>query len=143
MFSFYSNFADAGAPVAQSLYGRYKLHHLAQHRAAVLFPYSVQSQSAVELYALGVPLFLPTIDFLLQLQVLDDRRQVSHWLHQPCQAKVFTDYLIEIEGDIMLCFTVDKAAVGATFLISNIMYHVSYSHDVLDSVHSFVSRDYS
>lgn len=62
----------------KSLYGRYRLHHLAQHRAAILFPYSTQSHSMIEMYAMGIPLFVPTMDFLLQLQTLEDRRQTRH-----------------------------------------------------------------
>lgn len=46
----------------------------AAYRAAVVFPYAVLSYGVTELYAVGVPLFVPTPELLLDLGDVDDRR---------------------------------------------------------------------
>ena len=46
---------------AHQLYGHFSISQLANHRAAVLFPYAVMSYGITELYAMGVPLFVPSI----------------------------------------------------------------------------------
>jgi len=56
------------------LYQRFSLQDIANHRAVVLIPYAVLSYGITELYALGVPLFVPTPAFLAELGVMDDMR---------------------------------------------------------------------
>jgi hypothetical protein len=59
---------------AKQLYGRFELGQLATHRAAILFPYTAHSSYGIaELYALGVPLFVPAPQFLLSLNIVGDR----------------------------------------------------------------------
>ena len=55
------------------LYGRYKFEQVISHPAVVIVPHSVHTQSFVEYYALGVPIFAPTIEFLITLNVLHER----------------------------------------------------------------------
>ena len=55
------------------LYGRYKFEQVISHPAVVIIPHSVHTQSFVEYYALGVPIFAPTIEFLISLNVLHER----------------------------------------------------------------------
>jgi hypothetical protein len=59
---------------ARQMYGRFNLRDLVVHRAAVVFPYVVHnSLGIVELYALGVPLFVPSPEFLFELGLVVDR----------------------------------------------------------------------
>lgn len=58
---------------AKSLYGHYQLQQIADHRAIVLLPYAVLSYGMTELYALGIPIFVPSIEFLVQLKLVSDR----------------------------------------------------------------------
>lgn len=58
----------------KALYGRFTLQDIANHRAAVLIPYAVLSYGITEMYALGVPLFVPTPEFLVQLGSMVDVR---------------------------------------------------------------------
>jgi hypothetical protein len=59
---------------ARQLYGHFELRNLVAHRAAVLFPYVAHNSfGIVELYALGIPIFVPSPEFLLQLGIVDDR----------------------------------------------------------------------
>lgn len=62
----------------RTLYGKYRFDQLADHRAAIILPYAIQSHSTVEMYALGIPLFVPDIDFAIGLGLFDDRRAASH-----------------------------------------------------------------
>ena len=63
---------------ARQLYGRFELQHLVQHRAAVLFPYTAHSSFGIaEIYALGIPVFVPSAEFLQQLGIVDDRLMTS------------------------------------------------------------------
>ena len=57
-FAKYKNFTFK---TAHQLYGRFNISQLASHRAAVLFPYAVMSYGITELYAMGIPLFVPSI----------------------------------------------------------------------------------
>ena len=57
----------------KSLYGNYQLQQIANHRAVVLFPYAVLSYGITELYAMGIPMFVPSIDFIVQLKLVRDR----------------------------------------------------------------------
>lgn len=58
---------------AKSLYGEYRLQQIANHRAIILLPYAVLSYGITELYALGIPIFVPSIDFIVQLNIVRDR----------------------------------------------------------------------
>jgi hypothetical protein len=63
---------------ARQLYGRFELQHLAQHRAAVLFPYVAHNSFGIaEIYALGIPVFVPSPEFLQQLGIINDRLMTS------------------------------------------------------------------
>jgi hypothetical protein len=64
---------------AKSLYKHYELQDIANHRAAVLLPYAVLSYGITELYALGIPMFVPTARFLTALRLLIDRCVSQHW----------------------------------------------------------------
>eukprot|EP00775_Hariotina_reticulata_P005751 gene5751-5991_t len=48
----------------KELYPRYELQNLADHRAVVILPYSVNAYGMVELYALGIPMFVPSVELL-------------------------------------------------------------------------------
>jgi hypothetical protein len=61
------------------LYGRYELKNIAAHRAMVIFPYATTSFGIIEVYALGVPLFVPDVDFLFQLGTMDDLQLSSNY----------------------------------------------------------------
>ena len=64
---------------AKSLYGRYELQQIGDHRAIVLLPYAVLSYGITELYALGIPIFVPSIDFLIQLKLVYDRTLLDNF----------------------------------------------------------------
>ena len=48
-------------------YPRFELQDIANHRAIVIFPYAVMSYGITECYAMGIPIFVPSIDFLYAL----------------------------------------------------------------------------
>jgi hypothetical protein len=58
---------------AKQLYGHYEYHQLLNHRAIVIFPYAMMSYGITELYALGIPILVPTIDLLIELGLGNDR----------------------------------------------------------------------
>ena len=58
---------------AKDKYGFYKLQNIADHRAVVMFPYSVLSFGMTEINALAVPILMPSIDFLIDLNITNDR----------------------------------------------------------------------
>jgi hypothetical protein len=62
---------------AKSLYGRYQLQQLADHSAIVLLPYAVLSYGITELYALGIPIFVPSIEFIVKLKLVNDRTLID------------------------------------------------------------------
>ena len=51
----------------------YALGQLARHPAVIILPYSVFSYSQEELYDLNIPYFVPSVDFLIQSGIVDDR----------------------------------------------------------------------
>jgi hypothetical protein len=63
---------------AKSLYGNYELQQIANHRAVVLLPYAVLSYGITELYALEIPMFIPSIDFIVELKLVDDRTLIDN-----------------------------------------------------------------
>ncbi|CAM4838225.1 unnamed protein product [Rotaria magnacalcarata] len=69
-----SSFQFASAKI---LYGHYHLQQIADHRAVVLLPYAVLSYGITELYALGIPMFVPTIDFIVELNLVIDRTLID------------------------------------------------------------------
>ncbi|CAF1185603.1 unnamed protein product [Adineta ricciae] len=74
---------------AKSLYKHYQLQQITDHRAVVLLPYAVLSYGITELYALGVPIFIPSIDFIVKLKVVSDRTLIDPFY---CGRKMkFTD----------------------------------------------------
>jgi len=56
----------------KSLYGTFKMQHYADHRAVVLLPYAVHSYGISEVYANSIPMFVPSIDFMIELNCMDD-----------------------------------------------------------------------
>jgi hypothetical protein len=68
---------------AKSLYGRYELEQLANHRAVVLLPYAVLSYGITELYALGIPIFVPSIEFIVKLKLIHDRTLIDNYYCGP------------------------------------------------------------
>ncbi len=57
----------------RSIYKRYTLQELANHPAIVILPYAVMSYSIVEFYAINLPMFVPSIEFLYELNLVEDR----------------------------------------------------------------------
>lgn len=55
-------------------YSRFKLQDIANHRAVVIIPYAAMSYGITELYAIGVPMFVPDVDFLVTLGTANDMR---------------------------------------------------------------------
>ncbi len=57
----------------RSLYRNYELEDLRRHPAVVLLPYSAFSVSMAELYELGIPMFVPSVDFIVRNRMMKDR----------------------------------------------------------------------
>lgn len=57
----------------KDLYPTFTLDDIRKHRAVVLLPYAVMSYGITELYALGVPMFVPDVDFITKLGLVVDR----------------------------------------------------------------------
>jgi len=57
---------------------KFNFEQLTQHRAIVLFPYAVMSYSIVDFYAINMPIFVPSKEFLIKLNILNERRLQSH-----------------------------------------------------------------
>ena len=51
----------------------YRLNQLARHPAVIILPYSIFSYSQEELYDLNIPFFVPSVDFLIQSGMVNDR----------------------------------------------------------------------
>jgi len=49
---------------AKDLYGFYHLNQVMRHPAIVLFPYAVMSFGMTELYAINIPIFAPSVDYI-------------------------------------------------------------------------------
>jgi hypothetical protein len=58
----------------KALYAHFQSQDIANHRAVVMFPYAVMSYGITEVYAMGIPMFVPTIPFLRALDMTHDRR---------------------------------------------------------------------
>lgn len=56
----------------KSIYQNYKYEDLANHRATVLFPYSVFSISMIEIYEMNIPMFVPSKRLLLETGIMND-----------------------------------------------------------------------
>ena len=71
-----------GIPVrsTKKLYnGFYKMGDLVQHPALVYFPYAVMSYEITEVYALGIPMFMPSLHFMRNVQrLVRDRGNHCH-----------------------------------------------------------------
>jgi len=57
----------------RKLYPRYSLNQLANHRAIVLFPYSVMAYSIIDFYISKIPIFIPSIKLLTEWKNVNDR----------------------------------------------------------------------
>ena len=53
--------------LADELYGRFSLKPIMQHPAVVVIPCVVMSFGITELYALGLPLFVPSVDLMMTI----------------------------------------------------------------------------
>ena len=66
------------------IYPKYTPEKLGQHRAVITLPYSVMSYRTTELYALGMPLFVPSIKFYSNYNglgnSLTDLKSTDNWL---------------------------------------------------------------
>jgi hypothetical protein len=56
----------------KSIYNNFKYEDLVNHRAAVLFPYSVFSISMIEMYELNIPIFVPSKQLIESTNILND-----------------------------------------------------------------------
>ena len=56
-----------------------------------MFPISIQSHFFVELYAMGVPVLLPSVSFLLELDVMTDWRIASS-CHSSSSSSIHSDF---------------------------------------------------
>lgn len=56
----------------KEIYPNYKYEDLLNHRATVLFPYSVFSISMIEMYELNIPMFVPSKKLLLNTNLMQD-----------------------------------------------------------------------
>ena len=56
----------------KTLYGNYKYENLVQHKATVLFPYSVFSISMIEMYEMNIPMFVPSKRLLMETNIMND-----------------------------------------------------------------------
>jgi hypothetical protein len=56
----------------KSIYKNYKYEDLVNHRATVLFPYSVFSISMIEIYEMNIPMFVPSKRLLLETGIMND-----------------------------------------------------------------------
>ena len=54
---------DVTAVHVSTLYPHFKPEDLARHKAAIMLPHSVMSYMTTELYALGIPLFVPSMKY--------------------------------------------------------------------------------
>jgi hypothetical protein len=64
---------------AKNLYKHYELQQIADHRAVILLPYAVLSYGITELYALEIPIFIPSIDFIVELKLVRDRTLIDSY----------------------------------------------------------------
>lgn len=56
----------------KDIYQNYKYEDLLNHKAVVIFPYSIFSISIAELYELNIPMFVPSKELLLNSGLLND-----------------------------------------------------------------------
>jgi len=56
----------------KSIYKNYKYEDLVNHKATVLFPYSVFSISMIEMYEMNIPMFVPSKELLLETGIMND-----------------------------------------------------------------------
>ena len=86
----------------RELYPHYELQNIANHRAVVIFPYAVFSYGITELYAMGLPLFVPDPLFLLALGTLSDWKVSDKWYCgadvQPPERHPLSSHTLSPEG---------------------------------------------
>jgi hypothetical protein len=56
----------------KAIYNNYKYEDLINHKATVLFPYSVFSISMIEMYEMNIPMFVPSKRLLLETGIMND-----------------------------------------------------------------------
>lgn len=56
----------------KALYRPFRLQDIANHRAVVIMPKTCMSWGISDIYALGVPMFVPSIPFLMELKHVED-----------------------------------------------------------------------
>jgi hypothetical protein len=52
----------------REIYSHYTLQQLANHRAIVLFPYAVMTYSIIDFYVSAIPMFIPSVEFLVKIK---------------------------------------------------------------------------
>jgi hypothetical protein len=62
---------------ARQLYGRFETQDICNHRALVMIPYAVHSYGIVEVYSLSIPIFAPSLDFALRLNLFGRDKNVN------------------------------------------------------------------
>ena len=62
---------------AKQLYGRFESQNLCDHRAMVMIPYAVHSYGTIEVYSLSIPIFAPSIDLALRLNLFGNDKNVN------------------------------------------------------------------
>ena len=62
---------------AKQLYGRFETQDLCNHRAMVMIPYAVHSYGTIEVYSLSIPIFAPSIDLALKLNLFGRDKNVN------------------------------------------------------------------
>lgn len=65
--------------LVRSLYKRYSLNQLANHRAIVIIPYATQCYSVIDFYISNIPLIAPSLDFLSKWRTLSDRTLAHYY----------------------------------------------------------------
>lgn len=59
--------------LVRTLYPRYRYDELRVHPAVVVYPYSIYSVSTLEFYELNIPLFVPSPEFIVTNDIMNDR----------------------------------------------------------------------
>jgi len=62
---------------AKQLYGRYETQDLCNHRAVVMIPYAVHSYGVIEVHSLSIPIFAPSIDLAVSLNLFGHDKNVN------------------------------------------------------------------
>ena len=67
---------ELSAAEVHSVYPRFEPANIAKHKAAVMLPHSVMSYMTTELYALGMPLFVPSMKYWKKIGGIGEDRTI-------------------------------------------------------------------